>query len=83
MGARSSLRLETDRITECVTGTEFSFFFMYVLYAFLFIGNTDGYFTAIMLKKSRVRVLKHEIMAFPTTSMMRNLLTVHVSEFYI
>lgn len=43
----------------------------------------DGYFTAIMLKKSRVKVLKHEITAFPTTSMMRNLLAVYVSEFYL
>ncbi|NXE20520.1 TYDP2 phosphodiesterase, partial [Ardeotis kori] len=42
-------------------------------------GNVDGYFTAIMLKKSRVRLLKHEIIPFPTTSMMRNLLVVHVS----
>ncbi|XP_033010600.1 tyrosyl-DNA phosphodiesterase 2 [Lacerta agilis] len=42
-------------------------------------GNTDGYFTAIMLKKSRVRVLKEEITPFPTTSMMRNLLTVHAT----
>ncbi|XP_070603477.1 tyrosyl-DNA phosphodiesterase 2 [Erythrolamprus reginae] len=42
-------------------------------------GNVDGYFTAIMLKKSRVKVVKHEITAFPTTSMMRNLLAVHVN----
>ncbi|XP_028593398.2 tyrosyl-DNA phosphodiesterase 2 [Podarcis muralis] len=42
-------------------------------------GNTDGYFTAIMLKKSRVRVLKEEITPFPTTSMMRNLLAVHAT----
>ncbi|XP_032078560.1 tyrosyl-DNA phosphodiesterase 2 [Thamnophis elegans] len=42
-------------------------------------GNTDGYFTAIMLKKSRVKVLKHEITAFPTTSMLRNLLAVYVN----
>ncbi|XP_074940654.1 tyrosyl-DNA phosphodiesterase 2 isoform X1 [Phalacrocorax aristotelis] len=42
-------------------------------------GNIDGYFTAIMLKKSRVKLLKHEIVPFPTTSMMRNLLVVHVS----
>ncbi|NXH17950.1 TYDP2 phosphodiesterase, partial [Bucco capensis] len=42
-------------------------------------GNLDGYFTAIMLKKSRVKLLKHEITPFPTTSMMRNLLVVHVS----
>ncbi|XP_054020390.1 tyrosyl-DNA phosphodiesterase 2-like [Dryobates pubescens] len=42
-------------------------------------GNVFGYFTAIMLKKSRVKLLKHEIIPFPTTSMMRNLLVVHVS----
>ncbi|KAM3839676.1 tyrosyl-DNA phosphodiesterase 2 isoform 2-T2 [Vipera latastei] len=42
-------------------------------------GNTDGYFTVIMLKKSRVKVLKHEITAFPTTSMMRNLLAVYTN----
>nr|XP_028593398.1 tyrosyl-DNA phosphodiesterase 2 [Podarcis muralis] len=42
-------------------------------------GNTDGYFTAIMVKKSRVRVLKEEITPFPTTSMMRNLLAVHAT----
>ncbi|KAM6350522.1 tyrosyl-DNA phosphodiesterase 2 isoform 1-T1 [Podargus strigoides] len=42
-------------------------------------GNMDGYFTVIMLKKSRVKLLKHEIIPFPTTSMMRNLLVVHVS----
>ncbi|XP_054841147.1 tyrosyl-DNA phosphodiesterase 2 [Eublepharis macularius] len=40
-------------------------------------GNTEGYFTAIMLKKSRVTILKHEITPFPTTSMMRNLLAVY------
>ncbi|KAM6135229.1 tyrosyl-DNA phosphodiesterase 2 [Pterocles gutturalis] len=42
-------------------------------------GNVDGYFTVVMLKKSRVKLLKHEIIPFPTTSMMRNLLVVHVS----
>ncbi|KAM6453566.1 tyrosyl-DNA phosphodiesterase 2 [Liasis olivaceus] len=42
-------------------------------------GNMDNYFTAIMLKKSRVKVLKHEITAFPTTSMLRNLLAVYVT----
>ncbi|KAM6318941.1 tyrosyl-DNA phosphodiesterase 2 [Aegotheles albertisi] len=42
-------------------------------------GNIDGYFTVIMLKKSRVKLLKHEIIPFPTTSMMRNLLVVHAS----
>lgn len=33
-----------------------------------------------MLKKSRVKILKQEIIAFPTTAMKRNLLVVHVSE---
>uniref|UniRef100_A0A8C3BE54 Tyrosyl-DNA phosphodiesterase 2 n=1 Tax=Cairina moschata TaxID=8855 RepID=A0A8C3BE54_CAIMO len=42
-------------------------------------GNIDGYFTVILLKKSRVKLLKQEIVGFPTTSMMRNLLVVHVS----
>ncbi|CAM4507921.1 unnamed protein product [Lepidochelys olivacea] len=42
-------------------------------------GNIDGYFTAIMLKKSRVKFLRQEIIPFPTTSMMRNLLVVHVN----
>ncbi|KAF1652116.1 Tyrosyl-DNA phosphodiesterase 2, partial [Aptenodytes patagonicus] len=42
-------------------------------------GNIGGYFTAIMLKKPRVKLLKHEIIPFPTTSMMRNLLVVYVS----
>uniref|UniRef100_G1KAK0 Tyrosyl-DNA phosphodiesterase 2 n=1 Tax=Anolis carolinensis TaxID=28377 RepID=G1KAK0_ANOCA len=44
-------------------------------------GNTDAYFTAIMLKKSRVKIIKHEIIRFPTTSMMRNLLAVHATVF--
>ncbi|TFJ98741.1 DDB1- and CUL4-associated factor 11 [Platysternon megacephalum] len=42
-------------------------------------GNIDGYFSAIMLKKSRVKFLRQEIIPFPTTSMMRNLLVVHVN----
>ncbi|NXL90175.1 TYDP2 phosphodiesterase, partial [Alectura lathami] len=42
-------------------------------------GNIDGYFTVMLLKKSRVKLLKQEIIGFPTTSMMRNLLVVHVS----
>lgn len=33
-----------------------------------------------MLKKSRVKLLKQEIIPFPTTAMKRNLLVVHVSE---
>ncbi|NWU00292.1 TYDP2 phosphodiesterase, partial [Urocynchramus pylzowi] len=42
-------------------------------------GNIDEYFTAVMLKKSRVKLLKHDIIPFPTTAMKRNLLVVHVS----
>ncbi|NWV32783.1 TYDP2 phosphodiesterase, partial [Grantiella picta] len=42
-------------------------------------GNIDDYFTVIMLKKSRVKLLKQEIIPFPTTAMKRNLLVVHVS----
>ncbi|NXU91776.1 TYDP2 phosphodiesterase, partial [Xiphorhynchus elegans] len=42
-------------------------------------GNIEEYFTVIMLKKSRVKLLKHEIIPFPTTAMKRNLLVVHVS----
>ncbi|NWV79629.1 TYDP2 phosphodiesterase, partial [Dasyornis broadbenti] len=41
-------------------------------------GNIDEYFTVIMLKKSRVKLLKHETIPFPTTAMKRNLLVVHV-----
>ncbi|XP_072139648.1 tyrosyl-DNA phosphodiesterase 2 [Mobula birostris] len=41
--------------------------------------NSDGYYTTIMLKKSRVKLLKREIIDFPTTSMMRNLLVVQVN----
>ncbi|XP_007948059.2 tyrosyl-DNA phosphodiesterase 2 [Orycteropus afer afer] len=42
-------------------------------------GNEEGYFTAIMLKKSRVKLKSQEIIPFPSTKMMRNLLCVHVS----
>ncbi|KPP71127.1 tyrosyl-DNA phosphodiesterase 2-like [Scleropages formosus] len=41
-------------------------------------GNEDGYFTGIMLKKSRVKLLKSEIVPFPTTQMLRNLLVAEV-----
>lgn len=49
-------------------------------FAWSSLGNLEEYFTAIMLKKSRVKILKQEIIAFPTTAMKRNLLVVHVSE---
>ncbi|KAM5158141.1 tyrosyl-DNA phosphodiesterase 2 [Mantella aurantiaca] len=42
-------------------------------------GNDDEYFTAIMLKKSRAKLVSQEIIPFPTTSMMRNLLMVNVT----
>lgn len=42
-------------------------------------GNDQGYFTAIMLKKSRVKFKSQEIIPFPNTKMMRNLLCVQVS----
>ncbi|XP_075441692.1 tyrosyl-DNA phosphodiesterase 2 [Ascaphus truei] len=42
-------------------------------------GNDDGYFTAIMLKNSRVNLIRQEIVPFPTTSMMRNLLVANVN----
>ncbi|XP_017360724.2 tyrosyl-DNA phosphodiesterase 2 [Cebus imitator] len=42
-------------------------------------GHEEGYFTAIMLKKSRVKLKSQEIIPFPSTSMMRNLLCVHVN----
>ncbi|XP_036200653.1 tyrosyl-DNA phosphodiesterase 2 isoform X3 [Myotis myotis] len=43
-------------------------------------GHDDGYFTAIMLKKSRVKLKSQEIIPFPNTQMMRNLLCVHVTK---
>ncbi|XP_030737124.1 tyrosyl-DNA phosphodiesterase 2 isoform X2 [Globicephala melas] len=42
-------------------------------------GREEGYFTAIMLKKSRLKFKSQEIIPFPNTKMMRNLLCVHVS----
>ncbi|KAM8782364.1 tyrosyl-DNA phosphodiesterase 2 [Rhynchonycteris naso] len=42
-------------------------------------GNEEGYFTAIMLKKSRVKFKSQEIIRFPNTQMMRNLLCVNAS----
>ncbi|KAM3858485.1 tyrosyl-DNA phosphodiesterase 2-like [Diretmus argenteus] len=42
-------------------------------------GGEDGYFTGRMLKKSRVKLLESEIVTYPTTQMMRNLLVAKVS----
>uniref|UniRef100_A0A8C5N0E7 Tyrosyl-DNA phosphodiesterase 2 n=1 Tax=Leptobrachium leishanense TaxID=445787 RepID=A0A8C5N0E7_9ANUR len=41
-------------------------------------GNAEGYFTAIMLKKARVQLTSQEIVPFPNTSMMRNLLVANI-----
>ncbi|ELW68780.1 Tyrosyl-DNA phosphodiesterase 2 [Tupaia chinensis] len=41
-------------------------------------GHGEGYFTAIMVKRSRVKLKSHEVVPFPTTKMMRNLLCAHV-----
>ncbi|XP_010866004.1 tyrosyl-DNA phosphodiesterase 2 [Esox lucius] len=41
-------------------------------------GGEEGYFTGLMLKKSRVKLLKSEIVSFPSTQMMRNLLVAQV-----
>ncbi|XP_056154633.1 tyrosyl-DNA phosphodiesterase 2 [Lampris incognitus] len=42
-------------------------------------GGEDGYFTGMMLKKSRVKLQGSEIVPYPTTQMMRNLLIAHVT----
>ncbi len=41
-------------------------------------GGEEGYFTGMMLKKSRVKFLESEIVTYPTTQMMRNLLVAQV-----
>ncbi|XP_028317461.1 tyrosyl-DNA phosphodiesterase 2 isoform X2 [Gouania willdenowi] len=42
-------------------------------------GGEDGYFTGIMLKKSRMKFVESEIVEYPTTKMMRNLLVAQVT----
>uniref|UniRef100_A0A8C6S2I3 Tyrosyl-DNA phosphodiesterase 2b n=1 Tax=Neogobius melanostomus TaxID=47308 RepID=A0A8C6S2I3_9GOBI len=42
-------------------------------------GGGDGYFTGMMLKRSRVKLLEENIVPFPTTKMMRNLLVAQVT----
>ncbi|XP_077446405.1 tyrosyl-DNA phosphodiesterase 2 [Stigmatopora argus] len=42
-------------------------------------GGEDGYFTGMMLKKSRVKLVASEIVAYPNTQMMRNLLIADVT----
>lgn len=41
-------------------------------------GGEDSYFTGMMLKKSRLKFLGSEIISYPTTQMMRNLLVAQV-----
>ncbi|XP_071401328.1 tyrosyl-DNA phosphodiesterase 2-like isoform X4 [Centroberyx affinis] len=43
-------------------------------------GGDKGYFTGMMLKKSRVNLLQSEIVTYPTTQMMRNLLVAQVAK---
>ncbi|XP_050992112.1 tyrosyl-DNA phosphodiesterase 2 isoform X1 [Labeo rohita] len=48
--------------------------------SYLFVeGSEDGYFTGIMLKKSRTKFLESEIICYPTTQMLRNLLIAQVT----
>ncbi|XP_030644366.1 tyrosyl-DNA phosphodiesterase 2 [Chanos chanos] len=42
-------------------------------------GGEDGYFTGLMLKKSRVKLLESQVISYPTTQMMRNLIVAQVS----
>ncbi|XP_059205586.1 tyrosyl-DNA phosphodiesterase 2 [Centropristis striata] len=42
-------------------------------------GGEDNYFTGMMLKKSRVKFLESQIVTYPTTQMMRNLLVAQVT----
>ena len=42
-------------------------------------GGEEGYFTGMMLKKSRVKLLGTQIVPYTTTMMMRNLLIVQVA----
>ncbi|XP_026155669.1 tyrosyl-DNA phosphodiesterase 2 [Mastacembelus armatus] len=41
-------------------------------------GAEDGYFIGMMLKRSRVKLVESEIVTYPTTRMMRNLLVAQV-----
>jgi len=41
-------------------------------------GGKENYFIGMMLKKSRITLLDSEIVTYPTTSMMRNLLVAQV-----
>lgn len=42
-------------------------------------GGEEGYFTGMMLKKSRVKLLEKNIVPYPTTQMLRNLLVAQVT----
>lgn len=42
-------------------------------------GGEEGYFTGMMLKKSRVELLEKTIVPFPTSNMLRNLLVAQVT----
>lgn len=42
------------------------------------VGNTSGYFTGIVLRKSRVKLLQSSVVNYPTTEQGRNLLMAQV-----
>ncbi|XP_024150417.1 tyrosyl-DNA phosphodiesterase 2 isoform X1 [Oryzias melastigma] len=50
-----------------------------VSYLIIEAGGDDAYFTGMMLKKSRVKFLESDIVTYPTTQMMRNLLVAQVT----
>ncbi|TRY84388.1 hypothetical protein DNTS_025473 [Danionella cerebrum] len=48
--------------------------------SYLFVeGSDDQYFTAIMLKRSSIKFVESEIIPYPTTQMLRNLLLAQVT----
>jgi hypothetical protein len=50
-------------------------------YYVISLGNTEGYFVVILIRREMFKVHGSEIIAYPGTAMNRNLLIVHV-DFY-
>jgi hypothetical protein len=50
-------------------------------YYFVSLGNIEGYFVVILTRRELLQVNGFEIIAYPSTTMNRNLLIVHV-DFY-
>ena len=44
----------------------------------MYLGNTQGYFTVILIRRELFQVHNSEIITYPGTNMERNLLIVHV-----